>query len=63
VTEFRQAADVADGFHAEVIAPLVEETDYAARRTGWSGSIDQFADSTDVLSSPAAFRKLIAVYR
>jgi hypothetical protein len=27
------------------------------------GSIDQFADNTDLLSSPAAYTKLIAIYQ
>ncbi|TDO52927.1 hypothetical protein EV651_117117 [Kribbella sp. VKM Ac-2571] len=38
-------------------------TDDAVSRHGLIGAIDQFADNTDVLSNPAAFRKLIAVYR
>jgi hypothetical protein len=44
-------------------ACLATVTDDAVSRHGLIGSIDQFADNTDVLSNPAAFRKLIAVYR
>jgi len=32
-------------------------------RHGLIGSIDQFADNTDVLSNPEAFRRLVSVYR
>lgn len=38
-------------------------TDEAVARCGLTGSIDQFADNTDVLSNPATYRKLIDVYR
>ncbi|TDO52929.1 hypothetical protein EV651_117119 [Kribbella sp. VKM Ac-2571] len=34
MAEFRQAAEVADGFHAEVVAPLVGDVDYAAGLLG-----------------------------
>lgn len=44
-------------------ACLATVTDDAVSRHGLIGAIDQFADNTDVLSNPAAFRKLIAVYR
>jgi hypothetical protein len=46
-----------------VKACLATVTDGAVARHGLIGSIDQFADNTDVLSGPAAFRKLISVYR
>lgn len=39
MTEFRQAADVAEGFHAEVIAPLVGGVDYAAGLLGWGSDV------------------------
>jgi hypothetical protein len=39
VTAFRQAADVAGGFHAEVIAPLVGEVGYAAGLLGWGSDV------------------------
>ncbi|TCC08312.1 DUF4037 domain-containing protein [Kribbella soli] len=47
--EFRQAADVADGFHAEVIAPLVGDVDYAAGLLGWGSDVLGYdtARSTD----------------
>ncbi|WP_238173808.1 DUF4037 domain-containing protein [Kribbella speibonae] len=37
--EFRPAAEVAGGFHAEVIAPLVGEIDYAAGLLGWGSDV------------------------
>ncbi|MER7250756.1 DUF4037 domain-containing protein [Kribbella sp. NPDC000426] len=45
-----------------VHACLATVTDQAVARCGLIGSIDQFADNTDVLSNPAAFRKFTAVY-
>ncbi len=47
--EFRQAAEVADGFHAEVIAPLVGDVDYAAGLLGWGSDVLGYdtARSTD----------------
>ncbi|MGW6196842.1 DUF4037 domain-containing protein [Kribbella sp. NPDC055110] len=49
MTEFRQAAEVADGFHAEVIAPLVGEVAYAAGLLGWGSDVLGYdtARSTD----------------
>lgn len=49
MTGFRQAADVADGFHAEVIAPLVGDVDYAAGLLGWGSDVLGYdtARSTD----------------
>jgi hypothetical protein len=46
-----------------VHACLATVTDEAVARCGLIGSIDQFADNTDVLSNPATYRKLIDVYR
>lgn len=46
-----------------VRACLATVTDELVERCGLIGSIDQFADNTDVLSNPEAFRKFIAVYR
>ncbi|MEV0788071.1 DUF4037 domain-containing protein [Kribbella sp. NPDC050459] len=46
-----------------VQACLATVTDEAVARHGLIGSIDQFADNTDVLSNPAAFRRLVSVYR
>ncbi|WP_327635866.1 DUF4037 domain-containing protein [Kribbella sp. NBC_00482] len=49
MTEFRQAAEVADGFHTEVIAPLVGDVDYAAGLLGWGSDVLGYdtARSTD----------------
>ncbi|MEU4192343.1 DUF4037 domain-containing protein [Kribbella sp. NPDC026611] len=38
-------------------------TDEDVLKFGRIGAIDQFADSTDVLSNPSAYRRLIGVYR
>lgn len=46
-----------------VHACLATVTDQAVARHGLIGSIDQFADNTDVLSNPQAYRRLVAVYR
>jgi len=46
-----------------VQACLATVTDEAVARHGLIGSIDQFADNTDVLSNPEAFRRLVSVYR
>lgn len=46
-----------------VHACLDTVTDPDVLRCGLIGSIDQFADNTDVLSNPAAYRRLISVYR
>lgn len=46
-----------------VHACLATVTDEAVARCGLIGSIDQFADNTDVLSNPEAYRKFIDVYR
>lgn len=46
-----------------VHACLVTVTDERVRSFGLIGSIDQFADNTDLLSNPAAYRRLIDVYR
>jgi hypothetical protein len=44
-------------------ACLATVSDPQLKSYGLIGSIDQFADNTDVLSNPIAFRKLISVYR
>ncbi len=46
-----------------VEACLSTVTDPRLTRLGLIGSIDQFADNTDVLSSPGAYRRLASVYR
>ncbi|MFI5694141.1 DUF4037 domain-containing protein [Kribbella sp. NPDC051586] len=46
-----------------VRACLATVTDEAVARCGLIGSIDQFADNTDVLSNPEAYRKFIGIYR
>ena len=59
-------AEVLDevGLEPELVEAMDDPRyDEAVARHGLIGSIDQFADNTDVLSNPVAFRKLIAVYR
>ncbi|MEV5967446.1 DUF4037 domain-containing protein [Kribbella sp. NPDC051952] len=46
-----------------VHACLDTVTDPAVLECGLIGSIDQFADNTDLLSNPAAYRRLTSVYR
>lgn len=46
-----------------VHACLETVTDPDVLRCGLIGSIDQFADNTDLLSKPAAYRRLSGVYR
>lgn len=45
-----------------VDACLAAVRDGRVKELGLIGSIDQFADNTDVLSNPRAYRKLAAVY-
>jgi hypothetical protein len=46
-----------------VDACLGTVTDPRLTRLGLIGSIDQFADNTDVLSAPGAYRRLVGLYR
>lgn len=46
-----------------VDACLATVTDPRLTRLGLIGSIDQFADNTDVLSAPGAYRRLVGLYR
>ena len=39
MAEFRPAAEVAAGFHAEVIAPLLGDIGYAAGLLGWGSDV------------------------
>ncbi|WP_427892404.1 DUF4037 domain-containing protein [Kribbella sp. GL6] len=50
------AARFADACHATVSDPRL-------KRVGPIGSIDQFVDSTDVLSNPSAYRRLVEVFQ
>ncbi|MFD7160671.1 DUF4037 domain-containing protein [Kribbella sp. NPDC059898] len=50
------AARFAEASHATVSDPRL-------KRVGPIGSIDQFVDSTDVLSNPSAYRRLVEVFQ
>lgn len=50
------AARFAEACHATVSDPRL-------KRVGPIGSIDQFVDSTDVLSNPSAYRRLVEVFQ
>ena len=46
-----------------VQACLATVTDERVLGFGLIGSIDQFADNTDMLSNPAGYRRLVNLYR
>lgn len=58
-----QVIDAGRFVHACLATVTDQVTGEAVARCGLIGSIDQFADNTDVLSNPEAFRKFVAVYR
>ncbi|MEV6412645.1 DUF4037 domain-containing protein [Kribbella sp. NPDC051718] len=60
--QFHERPAIVLGAGRFVEASLEAVKDQKVRDLGLVGAIDQFADNTDVLSNPKAYRKLISIY-
>jgi hypothetical protein len=60
--QFHERPAIVLGAERFVQASLEAVKDQKVRELGLVGAIDQFADNTEVLSNPLAYRKLISIY-